>query len=326
MKQRIDVHHHFVPPRYRELIGTDAIARTLVSGQAPDWTPDRSIEAMDRNGVSAAVVSISAPGFQCDDSEREALCAHCNDFAARMRADHPGRFGNFAALPLPDVDASLREIARSLDELKADGVGLLTNYGGRYLGNPVFDPVFEELNRRSAVVFVHPTDTPCGCWVGLPAASLEFPFDTTRAIASLLFSGTISRYRDIRFIFSHAGGTIPFLAERLARLERRPDYKQHVSEGVMTLLETLFFDTALSANPRTLKTLLSITTAGQVLFGSDYPYAPEDAMTNTVRMLDAFEMSADARSLMLQGNALRLMPSLIPRPVHPASAHPMLAS
>ncbi|CAD5260759.1 Predicted metal-dependent hydrolase, TIM-barrel fold [Bosea sp. 62] len=310
MRRRIDIHHHFIPPRYRELVGADAIGRTLVSGQAPTWSPQQSIEAMDRNGVSLAVVSISAPGFQCDEGERAALCCHCNDFAARMRSDHPSRFGSFASLPLPDIEASLKEIERAFDELEADGVGLLTNYEGRYLGDPLFDPIFEALNRRAATVFVHPTDTPCGCWVGLPAASLEFPFDTTRAIANLLFSGTIGRFPKIRMIFSHAGGTIPFLAGRLARLERRPDYKKMVPEGVKALLQTLYFDTALSAEPSMLNPLLALTTPEHVLFGSDYPYAPEDAMTAAVRSLDAMSLPNSATDAILAGNALGLLPSL----------------
>lgn len=310
MRRRIDIHHHFIPPRYRELVGADAIGRTLVSGQAPTWSPQQSIEAMDRNGVSLAVVSISAPGFQCDEGERAALCCHCNDFAARMRSDHPSRFGSFASLPLPDIEASLKEIERAFDELEADGIGLLTNYEGRYLGDPLFDPIFEELNRRAATVFVHPTDTPCGCWVGLPAASLEFPFDTTRAIANLLFSGMIGRFPKIRMIFSHAGGTIPFLAGRLARLERRPDYKKMVPEGVKALLQTLYFDTALSAEPSMLNPLLALTTPEHVLFGSDYPYAPEDAMTAAVRSLDAMSLPNSATDAILAGNALGLLPSL----------------
>ncbi|AZO82195.1 hypothetical protein BLM15_29395 (plasmid) [Bosea sp. Tri-49] len=310
MRRRIDIHHHFIPPRYRELVGADAIGRTLVSGQAPAWSPQQSIEAMDRNGVSLAVVSISAPGFQCDEGERAALCRHCNDFAARMRSDHPGRFGSFASLPLPDIEASLKEIERAFDELEADGIGLLTNYGGRYLGDPMLDPVFEELNRRAATVFVHPTDTSCGCWVGLPAASLEFPFDTTRAIANLLFSGTIGRFPNIRLIFSHAGGTMPFLAGRLARLERRPDYKRMVPEGVKALLQRLYFDTALSAESHMLDAVMSLTTPEHVLFGSDYPYAPEDAMTAAVRSLDAISLPNSAIDAILAGNALGLLPSL----------------
>ena len=307
---RIDTHHHFVPPFYLAEIGAEAIGRTLISGRAPEWTPRHSIDAMDRNGIATAIVSISAPGFACDDGKKVDLCRRCNDYAAKMRGDFPGRFGSFAALPLPDVDASLAEIDRVLGTLGAEGIGLLTNYDGHYLGEARFAPVFEELNRRRAVVYVHPAEGPCGCGIGLPPASLEYPFDTTRAVASLLFSGTFNRYRDIKFIFSHAGGTIPFLADRLARLERRPDYKQHVPDGVMAELRRLYYDTALSANRLSMDTLLALATSRQVLFGSDYPYAPEEAMTGTVKGLSALNLPADDLAAIERGNALRLMPSL----------------
>ena len=305
----IDTHHHFVPPFYLEAVGAAAVARTLVSGKAPEWTPRHSIDAMDRNGIETAVVSISAPGFQCDEGERADLCCRCNDYAAKMRADFPGRFGSFAGLPLPDVDASLKEIDRSLGTLKADGICLLTSYGGRYLGDAQFAPVFEELNRRKAVVYVHPTEG-CACDIGLPPASLEFPFDTTRTIASLMFSGTFNRCRDITFIFSHAGGAMPFLAERLARLERRPDFKAHVPEGVIATLQRLHYDTALSAGPLAMNALMSLVPARQVVFGSDYPYAPEDTMTGTVRGLAALKLPDADLAAIERGNALRIMPWL----------------
>ena len=307
--RRIDTHHHFVPPFYLEAVGAAAVARTLVSGKAPEWTPRHSIDAMDRNGIETAVVSISAPGFQCDEGERADLCCRCNDYAAKMRADFPGRFGSFAGLPLPDVDASLKEIDRSLGTLKADGICLLTSYGGRYLGDAQFAPVFEELNRRKAVVYVHPTEG-CACDIGLPPASLEFPFDTTRTIASLMFSGTFNRCRDITFIFSHAGGAMPFLAERLARLERRPDFKAHVPEGVIATLQRLHYDTALSAGPLAMNALMSLVPARQVVFGSDYPYAPEDTMTGTVRGLVALKLPDADLAAIERGNALRIMPWL----------------
>jgi predicted TIM-barrel fold metal-dependent hydrolase len=311
--QRIDTHHHFVPPFYLSEVGAEAVARTLVSGRAPDWTPQHSIDAMDRNGIATAVVSISAPGFLCDDGKRPDLCRRCNDYAARMCSDHPGRFGSFAGLPLPDIDASLAEIDRALGTLKAEGICLLTNYDGRYLGDPHFAPVFDELNRRRAVVYVHPTEGPCTCGPALPPASLEFPFDTTRAVASLLFNGTLNRCRDIKFIFSHAGGTIPFIAERLARLERRPDYARHVPEGVLAELKRLHYDTALSANRLAMNTLLSLVTVRQVLFGSDYPYAPEETMAGTVKGLGALNLAEVDLAAIERTNALGLMPSLAGR-------------
>lgn len=311
--RRIDTHHHFVPPFYLAEVGTEAVARTLVSGRAPEWTPQHSIDAMDRNGIATAVVSISAPGFLCDDGKRPDLCRRCNDYAAKMCGDHPGRFGSFAGLPLPDIDASLAEIERALGTLKAEGICLLTNYGGHYLGDARFSPVFDELNRRRAVVYVHPTEGACECNLGLPPASLEFPFDTTRTIASLLFNGTFSRCRDIKFIFSHAGGTIPFIAERLARLERRPDYARHVPEGVIAELKRLYYDTALSANRLAMDTLFALVTTQQVVFGSDYPYAPEDTMVGTIKGLSSLKLADADLTAIERGNALRLMPQLAKR-------------
>jgi predicted TIM-barrel fold metal-dependent hydrolase len=309
-RRRIDTHHHFVPPFYLAEVGPEAIGRTLISNRAPEWTPQHSIDAMDRHGIATAIVSISAPGFVCDDGKKLDLCRRCNDYAAKMRSDFPGRFGSFASLPLPDVDASLAEIGRVLDELGAEGIGLLTNYDGHYLGEAMFEPVFADLDRRRAVVYVHPAEGPCGCGVGLPPASLEYPFDTTRAVASLLFSGMLNRFRHIKFIFSHAGGTVPFLADRLARLERRPDYKPHVPNGVMAELKRLYYDTALSANRLAMDTLLALTGARQILFGSDYPYAPEEAMAGTVKGLAALNLAEADLAAIERGNALRLMPSL----------------
>lgn len=306
---RIDTQHHILPPRYVAAVGEAAIARTLVSGRAPDWTPAHSLAAMDRHGVAAAVVSISAPGF-AGATDPVGLCRHCNDYAAEMVAAYPGRFGSFASLPLPDVDASLSEIARALDELGAAGICLLTNYEGLYLGDPRLAPVLDELERRAAVVYVHPSESP-GAFLGnLPPASLEFPFDTTRAIAHLLFSGAFARCRSVRFIFSHAGGALPVLAERLARLERRPDLKAQAPDGVIAEVRRLHFDIALSAGPLTLGALLRLTGPDRVLFASDFPHAPEDAMAGAVGGLKTAGLADEDVAMIERENALRLMPQL----------------
>ncbi|MBH5386651.1 amidohydrolase family protein [Bradyrhizobium diversitatis] len=313
---RVDTHHHYLPPAYVEAVGHRAIARTLVSGRAPEWTPSHSIDAMDRNGIQTAVLSLSAPGFVCTDAAGTVkLCRVCNEYAARMTHDYPGRFGSFASLPLPDVDASLREIAYCLDELGAEGICLLSNYGGVYPGDSRLAPVLEELDRRKALVYVHPTEGPCECVCGLPPASLEFPFDTTRAIASLMFSGSFTKYRNLRFIFSHAGGAVPFLAERLARLEARPEYKEAVPDGVLRQLGDLYFDTALSANEIALGALLRLTSADHILFGSDYPHAPEATMGQSVRSLSELVVNPADLGKIERENALRLMPTLRARQV-----------
>ena len=313
---RIDVHHHILPPDYVRAVGDDRIGPLLVAGKTPQWTPQHSIEAMDRNGIERSITSISAPGLWFGDVEAtRRLTRLCNDYAATMRQDHPGRFGLFASLPLPDIEGSLREIAYALDELRADGIGLLTNYDGKYPGEAAFAPVFDELNRRKAVVYFHPAAAPCcalhGCsahgGVGVPAATLDFPFDTTKAVTSLLFGGTFARCRDIRFIFSHAGGTIPFLAERIARLEARPEFRAHVPDGVMFELKRLFFDTALSANQLAFSALLKLVAPGQVLFGSDYPFAPETTMTATIKGLSELGLPSDVLHAIERTNALRLL-------------------
>lgn len=309
---RIDVHHHILPPEYVRAVGGDQIGRLIVAGKTPVWTPQHSIEAMDRNGIEKAITSMSSPGVWFGDVETtRKLTRECNDYAARMTSDHPGRFGVFASLPLPDVEGSLREIAYAFDELKADGIGLLTNYDGKYPGEPEFAPVFDELNRRNAIVYFHPTEAPCchahAHHIALPAATLDFPFDTTKAVTSLLFGGTMARCRNIRFIFSHAGGTIPFLAERIARLEVRPEFRASVPDGVMFELKRLFFDTALSANKLAFSALLKLVAPEQVLFGSDYPFAPETTMVATIKGLANLELPPDVLHAIERTNALRLL-------------------
>ncbi len=309
---RIDVHHHILPPDYVATVGDDRIGPLILAGRTPEWTPAMSVEAMDRNGIATAITSISAPGLWFGDNEESVRLARiCNDYAASIRSDHPGRFGVFACLPLPDVEASLAEIAHALDTLKADGIGLLTSYGDRYPGDAAFQPVFDELNRRRAVVYFHPTNAPCSqCLPEIPAATLDFPFDTTRAVVSLLYSGTFARCRDIRFIFSHAGGTVPFLAERIARLGARPGFREAVPNGVLPELERLYYDTALSANWLAFRSLLELVTPDKVLFGSDYPFAPEATMTATVQGLIELGLDSDMLQGIERDNALALFPGI----------------
>jgi 6-methylsalicylate decarboxylase len=309
---RIDVHHHILPPEYVTTVGDDRIGPLILSGKTPEWTPQMSIEAMDRHGIATAITSISAPGLWFgDDAETLHLCRVCNEYAADIRRDNPGRFGVFASLPLPNVDASLAEIGHSLDVLKADGIGLLTSYGDRYPGDAAFAPVFDELDRRGAVVYFHPTNASCNqCQPEIPAATLDFPFDTTRAIVSLLFGGTFARCRNIKWIFSHAGGAAPFLAERIGRLANRPDFKDKVPDGVIAELERLYYDTALSANWLAFRSLFELVTPDHVLFGSDYPFAPEITMTQSVKALGEMGLSADVLRGIERENALVLFPHM----------------
>ena len=305
----VDSHHHFLPPRYMEEVGEAEISRLLVSGNAPEWTPARSVEAMDRNGISFAVLSLSSPALcTLDLTKRISLARYCNEYAAGMAQDRPGRFGSFATLPLPDMEASLREIEYCADTLSCDGFCLMTNYSGLYLGDDYFAPLFEELNRRKSAVFVHPAvPAPMSAALGLPPATLEFPFDTTRTIANLLFTGSLSRYQDIRFIFSHAGGTVPFLAARLARLESQARFREQVPNGVVNELARLYFDTALSTDKFSLPGLLRVASPERVLFGSDYPHAGEAIGDRALESLRKLDLNAGLLRKIELGNALGLL-------------------
>jgi predicted TIM-barrel fold metal-dependent hydrolase len=268
----------------------------------------KSLDTMDQNDVALAILSLSSPALCGLSSEKQArLARYCNEYAAAVMQDHPGRFGSFATLPLPDIDASLRELDYSLDNLSCNGVCLLSNYAGRYLGESDFAPILEELNRRRSIVFVHPTTPePQAATVGLPAASLEFPFDTTRTIASLLFSGAFARYRQIRFIFAHAGGVIPFLAGRLARLEAQERFRSNVSDGVINELKRLYFDTALSVDPYTLQGLLHFAVPAHILFGSDYPHAGNEILKKALAALQNRKLDPSTQTAIEYKNAVQI--------------------
>src|SRR5262245_25137582 len=207
--QRIDIHHHFAPPAWV----AEVKGRPLLQPANTTWTPEQSIEDLDRAGSAAAVISITNPGLWFGDNQTTNRIARaCNEYGAKLVQQYPTRFGLFAAMPLPDVDATLKEIAYAYDVLKADGIGLFTSYGDKWLGNASFRPVMEELNRRKAVVHVHPTAANCcrNLEYGTAPGSIEYGTDTTRAIVGVTFNGDTTRYPDTRFIWSHAGGSAPF--------------------------------------------------------------------------------------------------------------------
>lgn len=301
---RIDTHHHILPPEYVRLVGRQAIGRPSPIGFPEGWDVAASLRVMDENGIAVAVVSVSAPGIWFNDAGlAKRLARSCNEFAAQMAVDHPQRFGFFAALPLPDVKASLSELGHAVETLKCDGVGLMTNYGDRYLGDAGFRPVFEEINRRGLIVHVHPYTCSCDLDVlpGIPSAMIEFPHSTTRTIVSLLASDAFNRWPNIRFIFSHAGGTIPFLVNRVDGQASAMG-----KQGWVDQLRKLHYDTAGSANVAAFGPLLKLVTSKQVLFGSDFPFTPAPAVRAAVGSLRTLGLSeeelrdidgANARSL-----------------------------
>ena len=301
---RIDIHHHFAPPAWI----TEVKGRPLLQAANTKWTPAQSIEDMDRGGVAVAMVSITNPGLWFGDREvTRRLARACNEYGAKLVQEYPTRFGLFAAMPLPDVDATLKEIAYAYDTLKVDGVGLLTSYGDTWLGTPSFRPVMEELNRRSAVVHVHPTAANCCRNLGYGAApgSMEYGTDTTRAIIGVTFSGDAARYPDIRFIWSHAGGSAPFLAGRIDG----GSVNDRMPNGFINEAKKFYYDTAGASNRGALASLLELVPKSQVLFGTDFP--PGGSSVELARMLAAtrFFNPADLRAIE-QENALRLLPRL----------------
>lgn len=295
----IDVHHHYLPPFYVEAIGDAPIAAGTAG--VPKWSPEASIAAMDHAGVEMAVVSITNPGIAVKDpKQRQSLARECNVYARKLASDHPGRFDGFAALPMPDIDATLAEVAYALDELKLAGIGLLTNYGDVYLGDPQLDPLLKELNRRKAVAFVHPTlPTYSPLDRLLSPAVIEFPHQTTRAITSLLYTGSFSRYPDINFIFPHGGGTVPFIASRL-QSKKGPE-----GTDPGTILRRLHYDAALTANPISFPALLGFAGASKIVFGSDFPFAPEERLTEAVRYMAKLELENPDYPLIARGTCSR---------------------
>ena len=242
---------------------------------AKAWSPAKSLEDMDQAGVATSITSITTPGVSFgDDDLKTRLARECNDYAARLASDHPGRFGSFAILPWPNADASLREIEYSLDTLKADGIGMLTDYGDKWFGDPYFAPIFEELNRRKAVIYTHPTAAACcrNVLAGVPDVAIEYGTDTTRAIARTVFSGTSLRYPDIRIVFSHAGGTMPFLVERLVNMAKTGQYATQLPKGFLAEATKFYYDTAQASNPAAMSALRKVVPLSQIVFGTDYPF------------------------------------------------------
>ena len=266
---RIDVHHHMLPPFYMDL------RRAIPDvGKMPSWSPSKSLDDMEKNGVTTAMLSLAVSGVTFDAGEAgRSLARKSNDFGAQLVMDHPASFGLLAALPLPDPQGSLMETEYALDTLHADGIALLSSYGDKWLGDAAYVPVFEELNRRKAVVFVHPSAPNCcaNLMPHVPASTMEFLFDTTRTIESLLMNGTFSRFPNLQFIFSHGGGAMPMLADRIARLFPK-DLAAQAPNGVLYELKRQYYDTASASNPTSLSALMSLIPSSQILFGSDFPF------------------------------------------------------
>ena len=280
----IDVHAHYLPPFYAEEMHKREM--WIVAGlPVPEWSPEQALEFMDAHGVAKQILSVSDPGVEFVGEEAApALARRCNDYGASLVASHPDRFGALGVLALSSPEEAVSEAVRTLDNLNLDGVSMLSSVGGRYPGDPAFEVLMSELNARAAWVFVHPTVPDLPPALGIPESVVEFPFDTTRAIISLIFNGVFDRHPRIRWHFAHGGGTIAMLRLRLQALARNAkDLGQVIGlpEGAWTLTEnsvpnallSSFFDTALIADAPSLEAVGGIAGPGKVMFGSDWPFA-----------------------------------------------------
>ena len=316
--RRLDLHHHFGSPRW---IRRAVEAKRQGWQQFESYAPAKALAALDAAGVSTAFVSCTEPGVWFGDDfakERQdaiSLSRDMNEFGARMAADYKGRFGLFAVLPLPDIDASLREIEYAFDRLKADGVGLLTSYGAIWLGDPALQPVFDELNRRNAIVYTHPTDATC-CHALLPDTSpgtVEWQTDTARAIFNIINdnggkTSVATRCPNIRFIWSHGGGTLIGLMNRFlgyGNLSSQNLAAAAAPNSKLFHLRRFFYDTAQFTDFLQLGALKGLVGATQIVFGADYPYS---TIVNHVEQLQNAGMSATELAGIDRENALRILP------------------
>ncbi len=295
---RIDVHHHVVPPQY---------ANDSMPIKIPD--AETQLQTMDGWRIRAAITSLTPRVLMGNPQRLREVARICNEFQARMLLEHPARFGSFALLPLPDVDGALEELTYALDILHLDGVGLFSSFAERYLGDSLFDPLFDELNRRKAVVFIHPThcEAPAETHLHAPPFVVEYVFDTTRAIVNLVFTGTLKRCPDIRFIVAHGGGTVPFLAQRIAALEGHRGAKG-VSD-VIPALRSLYYETASATAVYALRCLQELVEPTHILWGSDLPFVYGERLQAELEHWETYGgFNDETRSAIEEKNALRLFP------------------
>lgn len=311
----VDIHAHFFTGDYLAAMRSAGV-NDVDGFPIPDWTADSALRLMDQWGIQTQILSISAPGIDFVSGEAaRALAKSVNQEQAEIVRRNPHRFGGFGILPLPDVDAALRELEHSLDVLKLDGVVLYTNINGIYLGDSRFDPLFDELNRRKAVVYVHPVAPPGFdmARLGIPAPALEFPFDTTRMIMNLIASGTIRRFPDVRIIVSHGGGTLPLLVPRMTRNLVRfgtasPPF---TADEIVAAFKSLYFDVTAVSHPHAIDALLAIAPADRLLYGSDHPFMPPNLIPQAIAFVSSHPKVDDGlRRAILSKNAEKLFPRL----------------
>ena len=307
---RIDVHHH--PTPVLELMGGRVSGAPGIKG----WTAAVSLEDMDKNGVATAILSMPSRANvwrSGDQARNRAMARQWNEFMTRQETEHPGRFGVFASVPIFDIEGSLREAEYALDQLKADGITLMTNMGDKWLGDPHYAPVFEELNRRGTILYTHPVAPNC-CRDLLPELNdsvIEYGADTSRAIAKMIYGGSAARYPKMRVIFSHAGGSLPYSAFRFIRHSGRlgPELKANMPDGFVAMLNKFHYDTANTSNRYAMGSFRELIAISQLMFGTDFPFGHADHDAKSLR--DCGFSDAELRAIECE-NAYRLWPRLKP--------------
>jgi predicted TIM-barrel fold metal-dependent hydrolase len=307
--RRIDVHHHISPRQYTHAIGPESMVNSYPASRtaAYEWTPQLAIDDMDAGGTATAITSIYSGTHLAEYRDAPRLARECNEYAARMMSDYPGRFGMFAALPVLQMDETLKEVEYALDVLKADGVYMVTSYRNRWLGDPYYAPLFEELNRRKAVLYTHPTVPTFAqnLIADVPDTVIEIGTDTTRTLASLLFSGAASRYSNVDIIFSHGGGTMPFLIERFTRLAERKHLSARMPKGLLHEVRRFYYDVAQIAYPTPMAALMNLVPITQILFGTDFTFRTAKEIAAG---LEACRLTPVQATAIDRNNALRLFP------------------
>jgi aminocarboxymuconate-semialdehyde decarboxylase len=312
----VDIHHHVLPDFFWRATNEDS---SPVGGiTPPPWSPEGMISFLDDAGIDIGVTSISTPGVHTgDDKAARALARRCNEYSAELARTHPDRLAGFGCLPLPDVEGALEELTYVLDELHLDGVVVFSNANGVYLGNQTLEPVFAELQRRRAVVFIHPNASPdrSAHQLGLPDSLIDFTADTTRAVAQMLYRNVFARTPDVKYVVSHAGGTIPYLMGRFAIVDEMGVIRGARSrQDAATTFQQLYFDTALSWSDPVLVMLRAQIGLDHVVFGTDFPYLRRDLATSCRQhILDSEVLSAGEKVSILGGTARLLIPRLAPQ-------------
>ncbi len=310
---KIDVHHHVLPDFYKDVQRSAGITGSAYQA-FPEWSPEISLNLMDELGIDTTIFSFTSPGIWFGDlAQTRQLARQFNDWLAELTAKNPARFGAFGFLPLPDIEASVKEIGRMQDELGLDGVCLLTNVDDRYIGHPDFWPVYEELNKRKMVTFIHPCYPPgveAKGW-DIPRMLIDYPFETTKVATNLIFNGVMEKLPDIKFILSHSGGTLPMLAHRIALFDKKTKQQGNYPKGALHYIKQFWYDVALSGDKAPLDALFAFADPARVLFGTDFPYIWRDAAVSETHGYEGYKgIDAATRANVDRNNALKLFPRL----------------